>query len=552
MGGGLMELIAVGAQDVYLTGAPQITFFKSVYRRHTNFSCEDIEQTFDGNADFGRTVSCNLNRNGDLVTDMNLVVKIDKASSVSNYSNDKDFNHYIYDETTGKLITKSQLVGELGFGTTQTIIDIGGETFYWVTVDDTNTNNINATDSETLYYIKNGALTSSTFGFSGNFTINKTLLELASALSIITSNDASLLELEPGFFINEASTAGVFNDDTTKIYTFNAAMVATAKEKNDRYVRHLGWALVNEVSVSIGGTTIDKHYGDWLNIWHELSRDNSHDDGYEKTLKTADTSGVEYSTADEQLLYIPLQFWFCRNEGLALPLIALQYHDVRISVKFNSYENLITTTDISTDIPDTTGYTITTDIVSFSDAYLLTNYIYLDSEERKRFAQSSHEYLIEQLQFNGGENASSLNEKYRLNFNHPCKFLAWVGKNSTDNGFSYDGSGLGDESGSNRVSEAVIQLNGHDRFAKRDGNYFNYVQPSRHFSNTPIKGINVYSFATDPEQHQPSGTCNFSRIDNATLRVTFTSTNTGICNIYAVNYNVLRIMSGMGGLAYSN
>jgi hypothetical protein len=111
--------------------------------------------------------------------------------------------------------------------------------------------------------------------------------------------------------------------------------------------------------------------------------------------------------------------------------------------------------------------------------------------------------------------------------------------------------------GYNPVVVAKIQLNGHDRFTEREGRYFNLVQPYQHHTNIPAVGINVYSFALKPEEHQPSGSCNFSRIDNATLLLTLSNNtvntyNTAQVRIYAVNYNVLRIMSGMGGLAYSN
>ena len=373
-------------------------------------------------------------------------------------------------------------------------------------------------------------------------------------------------------------------------------------------------------------------------------------------------------------MYVPLCFWFCRNNGLALPLIALQYHDVRVTMKFRDSAELVNYVGAS---PPT--------VASLSDAYLLIDYVYLDSEERKRFAQASHEYLIEQVQFTGSESISSSTMKYRLNFNHPSKFLAWashldrytsgqqfvstdretfakkvwfasrltsataitfagdneatpadpgipaandsstlktiaekitaqlVFANDTDTAadsvteyenviilennvtmedmsktvaqlggganaqtwlkansvtmrdhFNYGNYVDGSD---NTVIEAKLQLNGHERFQERDGHYFNYVQPYHHFSGTPADGINVYSFALNPVEHQPSGTCNFSRIDNTTLNVNFgrgnaTDSNyltnyigdnsSSTLNIYTVNYNVLRIMSGMGGLAYSN
>jgi hypothetical protein len=240
------------------------------------------------------------------------------------------------------------------------------------------------------------------------------------------------------------------------------------------------------------------------------------------------------------------------------------------------------------------------------------DYVYLDTDERRRFAQVSHEYLIEQLQYTGAESTSNTNNKFKLNFNHPVKEIIWVvqpddnvddyaaphGKqwfNYTDKydlsysaDFAYNtlsdistasagsaglpGIAAGGangvyiptsfEGGNNPVSQALLQLNGHDRFSIRDGRYFNLVQPFQHHENVPSKGINVYSFGLKPEEHQPSGTCNMSRIDNASLNLTLTAATvtalsgsggrTCKVRVYAINYNVLRIMSGMGGLAYSN
>ena len=183
---------------------------------------------------------------------------------------------------------------------------------------------------------------------------------------------------------------------------------------------------------------------------------------------------------------------------------------------------------------------------------LLVNYVYLDSEERKRFAQASHEYLIEQLQFTGAESGMAANatKKFRLNFNHPVKELVWVQKDITDNAnVNYEEL---DEN--TPIASALLQLNGHDRFSVQNEKFFSKLQPFTHHTASPSNGVNVYSFALNPEEHQPSGTCNFSRIDNATLTITngTTTTENGSVFIYGVNYNVLRIMSGMGGVAYSN
>ena len=514
-----MQLVAYGAQDAYLTGNPSITFFKVVYRRHTNFAVESIENTFSGAADFGKRVQCQIVRNGDLIT----------------------------------------------------------RTYLKVTL--------------------------------------------------------SGVDLEAA--------------------------------KKWAWVSKLGHALVKNVELNIGGTQIDKHYGDWLNMWYELSRNIAHDKGYDKMIGNTSELCNLSNSHDSTTVYVPLQFFFCRNEGLALPLIALQYHDVRINFEFRALNECLLYTNnvnVSSDLKD----------LKFTDASLYVDYVFLDTEERKKFAQNAHEYLVEQLQFTGEESVSQTSQKFKLNFNHPTKALYWgvkLGKYTNGSAFLAYGSNLEDmrllatkrfllrcatyvtalgvttldTTNSNKLVTAatgnlatifnaldgrflvnsafdvdnisvfgrllsdeelstdvvtlfgsfvgsapttsdghanndvvvrqwdnyglylnrvgnpvvtgLVQLNGHNRFSERDGNYLNYVQPWQHHKCTPADGINMYSFALHPEDHQPSGTCNMSRIDNATLSLTFkNAVNSGDnkISIYAVNYNVLRILSGMGGLAYSN
>jgi len=340
------------------------------------------------------------------------------------------------------------------------------------------------------------------------------------------------------------------------------------------YVPYVGHRLINNVELEIGGQKIDKHYGEWLYIWSELTETEGHRSAFDTMVgQTGDVSGgstedndaapsaglqnVESTAIPSATLYIPLQFWFCRNAGLALPLIALQYHEVKINVEFETLANC-TYGDESPTV-DTTSF----------DAQLYVDYIYLDTEERRRFAQVKHEYLIEQLQFTGSETVAASANKLRLNFNHPVKELVWTVQSQTGSGewnnysnanntegyavsggTNVDGAGLLYGNGANNCTNAKLQLNGHDRFSQRDGAYFNLVQPYQHHTSSPSVGINCYSFALKPEEHQPSGTCNFSRIDNATLNVQ--SASAGTAKVYAVNYNVLRIMSGMGGIAYTN
>ena len=442
MGGGLLQLVAYGAQDVYLTGNPQITFFKVVYRRHTNFAIEAIQQTFNGNAGYGNTVTCQISRNGDLINRMYLQVDVPKK---------KD----------------------------------------------------------------------------------------------LTSKTTST------------------------------------------YQNYLGLRLIKSVVIEIGGQQIDKHYSDWLYIWNELSLPIGKRYAYDTMvgadkdiLNGLDVAG-EIPDASDTTLYIPFEFWFCRNVGLALPLIALQYHEVKVKIDFETKANCIST-----------PAGLLTDFEDIKNISLWADYIFLDTDERRRFAQLSHEYLIEQLQFTGTEPLVPGTNRIKLNFNHPCKELVWVAKTTpTDNKtrwYDYtikdgadgdtalskavDGSAIaGGQRTSNYLvisdikpltnnnpfTNAILQLNGNDRFAVREGDYFNYVQPFQHHTNVPVhNSINVYSFALKPEDHQPSGTLNMSRIDTATLMVSAQTPDSGLTyqgiNIYAVNYNVLRILSGMGGLAYSN
>jgi hypothetical protein len=309
-------------------------------------------------------------------------------------------------------------------------------------------------------------------------------------------------------------------------------------------------------------------------IWNQLTLPFGKADGFSNIVDYSAANIVAAGTTATNETIIPLEFWFCRNPGLALPLIALQYHEVKINIQFNPETSIRKETDVASQF-------------SIGTATLWVDYIFLDTDERRRMAQNPHEYLIDQLQFTG---ASTLNtgsatqaNTVRLNFNHPVKELVWVAQPTFDatgavaavkNSFDVFSP----------ITNAKLQLNGQDRFATRNGNYFNTIQPLQSHSNIPMfppfqsgsllaggsANINVYSFGLRPEEHQPSGTCNFSRIDSAVLNLQTVANGAALTtvasptlaniraapptfvSIYAVNYNVLRIMSGMGGLAYSN
>ena len=344
-----------------------------------------------------------------------------------------------------------------------------------------------------------------------------------------------------------------------------------------KWVYGVGNAMINKAEIEVGGQLIDRHYGEWLNIWTELSvpagKRGGHDDMVLNTLPGT-TVGSASSRAQDKRVYVPLQFWFNRNPGLALPLIALQYHEVKLNLELNSLASLTTETGAAQN-------TVT--------VKLYVDYVYLDTDERRRFAQVSHEYLIEQVQFTGDEtvNAGDTSKNFTLNFNHPCKELIWVHRlaslpaTTAANDMNYfNFSTISEAStlntGVDTFYTGKLQLNGHDRFTQRYADYFRKVQHYQYHTRVPRTSaeggtisapgtahyrhqfIYCYSFALSPEEHQPSGTCNFSRIDNAVLQLTYDTTGTSQTaaamnlKVFAVNYNVLRIMSGMGGLAYSN
>jgi len=315
---------------------------------------------------------------------------------------------------------------------------------------------------------------------------------------------------------------------------------------------NVGHNILDSVELEIGGQKIDKHEGHWMEVHAELTEKNDGQiasqslhattgvvQGMTVFQSTALAGGILDAAGDATLSdahYVPLRFWFCRNAGLALPLIALQYHEVKVVVNWSA-------------------------AIGAADATIATNtslwadYVYLDTDERRRFAQVSHEYLIEQVQT---QDAAASATSIDLNFNHPVKELVWAGKVTTNTwGTVSTGSGLlVDVAGTNWQ----LKLNGHDRFSEQPVTYFTHLQVLKHhtgcgsranFGDQGGNAIAVYSFALKPEEHQPSGTCNFSRIDNAQLNSSSASCSGGMY-IYAVNYNVLRIMSGMGGLAYSN
>jgi len=532
MTGGIIQLVAYGQEDMFLSKNPQITFFKIVYRRHTNFSYEQIPQYFpDQQINFNKKISTTITKNGDLM---------------------------------------------------------------------------------------------------GNIVVVTTLPKITQ-----------------------------FNNSITKF----------------AWVRRIGFALIKSVEIEINGHTIDKHYGDWLSIWAELTgcMSSNHIDGFSKMIGDVPELTSFTSTKDEYKLYVPLQFWFCRSSGLALPLLALQYSDVKINVEFNDadkcyiltpshyitceadlvnfapYEYIEQTLDddvragifshydiltrrlyyykITTnkliglpaqgkDINDPTvvkallsdannqKYRITGKTSHFYiyptfnetsktyvfskirnlnliGCYLLINYYYLDNDERQQFLQSKHDYMIEQIYYTPPIPIESINRNVKITVDQPCKLLVWTTQmkyindskdffnytdsytrtytgNHTDSYIkNYDTSGQkpGTTMGSNIVINETILLNGRERVSMRNADYFNYIQYYQHFKYNPQTGVNLYSFGLHPTLIQPSGTCNMSQIDTIEIKLQLSHAvnilTPAYLRAYALCHNVFRVANGIGAMVFT-
>ena len=402
--GGLLQLVAVGAQDNYLTGNPNVTFFRMAYRRHTNFAIESMAQTFSGTADFGKKVTTVLARTGDLV--------------------------------------------------------------------------------------------------------NKAFLEIN--LPTLTAN--------PGQTV--------------------------------AWTRNLGHAMLDEVFIEIGGSIIDRHYGMWFSIYNELTQSAAKWEGYNVMIGNTAALTTQAAAIPAATLYVPLIFWFNRNPALSLPLVALQYHETKLTIQFRPVAELYITSDLAP--------LASTPVLQ--NATLYVDYIFLDSAERTQMTQTQHEYLIEQVQYAGAESHASANFKTVLNLSHPVKSLHWVvqpesnilgGANRLVD-FTDAGNSGEPYAGNDPLVSAKIQIGNHDRITTRKGSYYNLVQPYNHFSRIPAPGIYSYSFALENSSH-PCGSINMSRIDSATIHMqTSTGTSPIRVHVFAINYNVVRVTSGLAGLAFAS
>jgi hypothetical protein len=429
--GGLLQLVSTGRQDIFLTGNPQTTFFKQVYRRYTNFSIETQRIAFETAVDFGKLASLTIPQSGDLLSQMMLEIRLPRLNAA-------------------------------------------------------------------------GAVTST--GCSG---------------------------------IESATPINFQNTDPTFSWT-----------------NGVGHAMIDYISFQIGQQEIDRQTGEWLHIWSQLTTPYSKYAGFNTMVGFQEVFSQQTQPGPLHL-YIPLSFWFCRNIGLALPMIALQSTPIRIYIKFKSGFDMVYSNSLVSDPCQTI---VSTPYVQ--EIALWGDFVYLDVEERRLFTSSRHEYLIEQVQYikRYSVAAGVQNVSIPLNFNHPLKEIIWVAQQDRmvqyHEWFNYGSRYLNEDGVPNLdlIDSAVLQFDGYDRFERQNAKYFRLYQPWQRHTAIPNSFIYVYSFSLAPEAAQPQGSCNASRLDSIVLQLSMNSSvesrPLGV-TVYATNYNVLRIVSGLGGVLFT-
>lgn len=407
MSGGILQLVSYGSADIVLTGNPQITYWKQIHKRYTNFAIESVIQTPHATVDFGRRTSITLSRTADLVHKMYLEVTLPRLPSIE-------------------------------------------------------------------------------------------------------------------------------TEDTQVTYDY-------------KWVKKIGLALIKSVELEISGQRIDRHTSDWMDAWYSLTENDEKSFGLRQMIGDFDNE-EDYRTNREITLHIPLIFFFNLYHGLSLPLISISFHEVKLNFEFRSLKELVR---LPNEVPSSTPLPVESSSTALKcDFY--GDMIYVDVDERRRFSRMAHEMLIPVVQWLGDEVINNMESpqfvrKINLNYVHPVKELVWMylpdAQEEAKDYFNYD----------DVFEEVGIYLNGHPRFKDRKGSYFRLVQPWQHHSNVPKSNIYCYSFALHPEDAQPSGSLNFSRIDQAYMQIRLKNTAIkGTLKIFAISYNLLRIKNGLAGLAYSN
>jgi hypothetical protein len=578
MTGGLIQIATYGAHDLFLTGNPQVTYFKVVHRRHTNFSMETFRLPFDNAPGFGDIGKINIQDIGDLLYKMYVEVTIPKVE--------------LYRAATAAATIATALsnynTANTNFQTVKTFMKANMDAYRSAYESYSASNTVFATDmidamdtsfanyNQIVYDNYNTLINADPLVLQPSPSFNTDLANLQTIRDYYNTDKATIPKQT---LMDALDIAYDYSKQLLVLYNDKVnELLATYNDLNSQrlkfaWVDNIGHSIIEYAEFSIGGRCIDKQYGQWIALWYDLTGNKRNQTLYDRMIgnDTALTT-FDRTTKSKYTLIIPLQFWFCRYNGLAIPLVAMEYHNASVDVKFRNLEDvsyvedgkLIYLSQAATSDTDNGRYldTLGSDDGFFIETNMLIEYIYLDTKERRRFAQSSHEYLIEQVQVNEFNGINTVKVNQALDFTHPSKLLIWFMQQdkyiTNDDGYTkcqWENYTTNDDASGNPITTSHMMFNSHDRFQKRNGDYFNYHIPKQYLRNTPADGINVYSFSLKPGEYQPHGEANLSRITRTTLNLEVDSSmfTSGSCTLwsFSLNYNVLRVANGFAGLAYT-
>ena len=607
MPGGLINIATYGSQDLFLTGTPEITYFKLVYRRHTNFGMESIRLNFDDSVNFNKISILTIPKAGDLLHKTYLEVTLPEIyfnrtiNQTKLYELNNLYRDYLYNY---EIIRRFMQLNMEAYIKALNIYELDnvnypcGEMIAAIINTFTVTSSIGASTSpcfavscscfcpclceiecliDVFKTILINTIISPTSPISCKYVLCKFYYTYISLLSIAQNpteemlNNKEILKLTLDHAIKHS----------TLLIEYYQWLLLDIKRKIEEeqtptlkgaWVKRIGHSLIEYVTVYMGGDVIDKQYGEWIDIWYELTANREMENSYMKMIgNIPELTTFDRTNKPRTVLYIPLLFWFNRHNGQALPLISMQYHDIQIGLKVRKFSKLF--------YVENTGTNINLDVLYEDSGFqlnvtLLTDFIYLDTIERRKFAQSGHEYLIDVIQFKTDDNDAK-EYKTTLEFTNPSKELVWIAQRKslltnpsgttecqwTNYGTYLDGT-------SNPCTTSQIFINGAKLSDIQKYGYYNNLIPYYSHTSTPIDGINCNSFALMPEEYQPSGSCNMSNIriiqlfleinDTMLLELdkTIPKKNTIVpeiitIKIFSISQNILRIIGGMASLAFT-
>jgi hypothetical protein len=638
MGGGLLQIVSSTNEDLFITSKPQITFFKLVFYRYTNFSIETLEEFFDGAPNFGENVTCTLAKTGDLIHHMYLKIDLPEVhipilnnsiihQNNKSFINDKilQYNKIKQDFTNYKIYIKyffilwrllwKEVISIAGnYNSVINIINLYKKSDNWIEYN--KYNNI----FSNVYTKKNNSNINFDIVYMFEFSL-KTEYQFSN-YSILKNNEfKDKLKI---FLINYRENTTLYNnqlfDELKKIKNIIDI------EKTDYYrfswLPKIGLRLIDNIEISIGGQVIDRLNSNMLNIWYELTVSHNQINTFNNIIGNIPKLNTYNSNKKESYsLYIPLPFWFSKYTGISLPALALRYHDIQVNLKLKELIDCCMIETIENKLSDNININ---EIIKILNVSLYIDYVYIEQEERKKFGRNSLEFLIDQHQYLAVNNINSININQLLYFVNPIKELLWtcqtkvwdryefikiykfqyitnltndkikliIGNNhlikkddniriynskyynniykvinTDDTSITINSDFIIDDYGyieiintifsENTIDTLSITFNSLVRVSEREGMYYNLIQPWKHHKNIPSPGIYLFSFAINPEDYQPSGSCNMGLLDanQAFININpiffeYMEKNVSI-NFYARSINILKITEGMASLAFS-